>query len=147
MNKKQPSIFAFALFPLVIIPAMVHLSLQGAYVLNPQGYQRTFWIGPISTTMPYVALSLLFLFHATSTLKRKDSSLFTPYLSASLSWLSMMSFTLFLTNQAPGPASSSTMVIAVILTPLFYIPFLIGSYAIGTILGLISRALRETNER
>ena len=49
-----------------------------------------------------------------------------------MAWLGMMAFTTFVIFQAPGPKHSSTIGIAVALTPFCYIPFLFLSYIVGT---------------
>jgi hypothetical protein len=46
-----------------------------------------------------------------------------------------MAFTLFLVFQPPGPKISSTMAIAVILTPICYVPLLMFPYAFGALVG------------
>ena len=92
--------------------------------------------------MQYVILAVLFLAHA-AILKQKGCSLLIAYLSASLAWLAMMSFTVFLAFQTPGPNHSSTMAIAVMLTPFFYTRLLVIPYVIGIVLGSIIGALRE----
>ena len=127
----------FSLF-LVAVPALVHYLYRGPYAVDLNGDRATFWIGPISTTVPFVFLAGSFLAHCQRYRQRvKDS---TPaafarsaYWGATLAWLSMMGFTLYLTSQAPGPETSSTMGIAVMLTPLFYFPILIGPYLVGAI--------------
>ena len=126
MIKEDSNPVAFALW-LVAIPAFFHAIWKGAY--KPDGL-GTFWIGPISTTAPYVFLALLFWAHC----QRSPRS---AYYGASLAWLSMMAFTVFLTSQSPGPKVTSTMGIAVGMTPLIYIPFLVFPYIVGAIVGWI----------
>jgi hypothetical protein len=120
----------------------VHTLYKGSYVVDLNGERHTFWIGPLSTTLPFAFLACLFLAHCQRYRRRVTDS--TPvafarpaYWGATLAWLSMMGFTLYLTSQAPGPETSSTMGIAVMLTPLFYLPLLILPYIVGAIAGRI----------
>jgi len=122
--KKRSNTLLFAIV-LVAIPAFFHALCKGAYKPDDLG---TFWIGPISTTSPYVFLALLFLAHYPKSQR-------SAYCGASMAWLSMMAFTVFLISQAPGPKISSTMGIAVVFTPFVYIPFLVLPYLVGAIVG------------
>ena len=129
MDARNSIALLFALVILIAIPFFLHASCEGAY--KPEGW-GTFWIGPISTTLPYVFLALLFLAHC---FDRKSKSLTPAYCGAVTAWLCMMAFTVFLIFQTPGPRVTSTMGIAVGLTPFFYIPFLVLPYAAGSIVG------------
>jgi len=138
MNKNNFVDILFALSWLVAVPLFVHALNKGAY--QPEG-MGTFWIGPISTTVPYVFLALLFIVH--SALSRRPA-----YCGAGVAWLSMMAFTLFLIFQTPGSDKSSTIGIAVALTPLFYFPLFIVPYVAGTTAGVLwekreNKILRE----
>lgn len=125
MNARTPLALLFALTFLITIPTFVHALWMGAYKPNDL---RTFWIGPISTTIPYVVLALLFLAHC---FNLKSKSQRSAYCGAIMAWLSMMAFTVFLIFQTPGPKLSSTMGIAALFTPFCYIPFLVLPYIIG----------------
>ena len=133
MNSRDAIKFRFAI-ALVAIPAVVHAVFEGSYVINPGKDHQTFWIGPISTTIPYLFLALLFLAHC-DLLKSKPRR--SAYCGAIMAWLGMMAFTTFLICQTPGPKMSSTMGIAVGLTPFCYIPFLFVPYTGGTIGGAL----------
>ena len=140
MNSRSTTALVFAAAFLVAIPAGVHTLLGGPYVVDPEGCRRTFWIGPISTTVPFAALAVLFFTHLCILRSRSPAS---AYLGAIAAWLSMTGFTIFLTSQVPGPELSSTMGIAVMLTPFFYFPFLVVPYAIGSALGLIVKRIQH----
>jgi hypothetical protein len=131
MNRKDAIKLWFTIVFLLVIPASVHTLFEGAYVVNPDAYRRTFWIGPVSTTVPYLILTVSFLAHCSML---KSHSRRSAYCGAVAAWLGMMAFTIFLIFQNPGPKHSSTMAIAVGLTPFFYIPVLFFSYILGTIL-------------
>ncbi|NOY43429.1 MAG: hypothetical protein GXP26_16540 [Planctomycetes bacterium] len=130
----NPTLFAFSF--LVAIPAVVHGLFEGAYQPDNLG---TFWIGPISTTAPYVFLALLFLAHYPKSQR-------SAYCGASMAWLSMMAFTVFLISQTPGPKISSTMGIAVGMTPIIYIPFLVLPYIGGAIVGWLWKKMEEKRQ-
>jgi len=125
--RKNAIALSFALMFLIAVPVFVHVLCKGAYKPNDQS---TFWIGPVSTTVPYVFLAVLFLAHC-AVLKSKSRR--SAYCGAIMAWLSMMAFTVFLISQTPGPKISSTMVFAAAFTPLFYIPFLVLPYIVGVI--------------
>jgi hypothetical protein len=123
---------------LVAVPALIHALFRGSYVVDPDGYRRTFWIGPISTTIPFVFLALLFLAHCQRYKRSGSVSATFPksaYWGSAMAWLAMIAFTLFVASQPPGPKVSSTMAIAVVMTPFFYVPLLLFPYAFGTIVG------------
>lgn len=125
---------------LVGVPALIHFLNSGAYLQNTATNRRTFWVGPISTSIPFGLLALLFLAHsrAGQTNSRTSSFSRSAVFGTILAWLTMMAFTEFLINLTPGPQNSSTMGIAVMLTPFFYIPLLFVPYAIGAAAGQIS---------
>ena len=130
MNRRDVIKLWFTIVFLIAIPVLVHALFKGAYQMDNRG---TFWIGPISTTVPYLFLTLLFLAHC-ALLKTKSRE--SAYCGAIAAWLGMMAFTVFLFLQTPGPKHSSTMGIAVALTPFCYIPFLFLPYIVGAIVGL-----------
>ncbi|MEN6365630.1 MAG: hypothetical protein ABFC88_02315 [Thermoguttaceae bacterium] len=118
----------FAIIVLVVIPAVVHTLLVGAYKFE---YGGTFWIGPISTTVPYVFLTLLFLAHCFDLKSRSRRS---AYCGAVMAWIGMMAFTIFIVSHTPG-RMTSTMGLAMAFTPVCYIPFLVVPYIVGAIGG------------
>jgi len=124
MTEKNSNTLLFA-FVLVAIPAMFHAVWSGSY--KPEGL-GAFWIGPISTTAPYVFLALLFLAHSPRSPK-------SAYCGTGAAWLSMTAFTVFLISQTSGPEVTSTMGIAMAFTPFVYIPFLLLPYLVGAIVG------------
>jgi hypothetical protein len=118
---------SFAVLFLISIPACIHAAWKGLYKVNED---QTFYIGPISSTLPFVFLALLFLAHC---IDLKNSSHKPAYICATISWMAMMSFTSFLLSQEYAPPVSSTTGVAVVLTPFFYIPFLFVPYFTGLI--------------
>jgi hypothetical protein len=132
MNRAEAIKLWFSTVFLVAIPVLVHVLFEGAYVVNPDTSHRTFWIGPVSTTTPYLFLAILFLAHCG---RLKSKSRRSAYCGAVMAWLGMMGFTIFLVFQTPGPQHSSTMGIAVALTPFCYVPFLFVPYFVGTVVG------------
>lgn len=149
----------FALVFLVAIPAMVHAlfegqyvatsdgrpvsyryvelppgsPVKGAYVATPDQGRRWYWVGPISNTLPFVFLALLFLAHCG---RLRSRSLKSAYYGAVAAWLGMMGFTVYIILHYHSPHLSSTIGIAVMLTPFFYLPFLFVPYAVGSFVGM-----------
>jgi hypothetical protein len=128
MEKRDSIKIWFAIVFLVAIPALIHALFEGAYKIG-----GVYWIGAISTTIPYLFLALLFFEHC---VRLKSKSRRSACCGAVMAWLGMMGFTTFLVFQAPGPKYSSTIGIAVGMTPFFYIPFLLLPYIVGTIVGV-----------
>lgn len=128
MDARGPMALLFAFLFLVTVPAIVHASFEGAY--KPEGLGGTFWIGPISTTLPYIFLALVFLAHCHDIGSKSQKR---AYVGAIMAWMSMMAFTLYLVSQDPGNELSSTLGIAVGATPFFYIPLLALPYFAGVI--------------
>ncbi len=140
MTARRIKPWAFAAIVLVALPAAVHAMNVGLYVIDSNGNHSTFAIGPISTTLPYVCLALVFLAH--SELFRA-LSFHTAYGGAVLAWMCMMAFTMFIISHPRGPALSSTGGIAVFFTPFFYIPFLVVGYLVGAVSGRLYERLRS----
>jgi hypothetical protein len=137
MQKNNQINFGFAAL-LIGIPAIFHLEFAGSYIVDPHGDPRTFWIGPISTTLPFVGLAAIFLRHCARATRRGSmigGTTLPAYAGAATAWMTMMSLSLFLTSQTPGPSTSSTMGIAVLFTPLFYVPPVVLGYPLGAIAG------------
>jgi hypothetical protein len=124
----------FTIVFLIAIPAWVHTLLKGSFVVNPDRDGWTFWVGPISTTIPYVFLALLFLSHC---FDLKSKSRRSAYCGAVMAWVGMMAFTVFLTFQAPGPSRGAFIGLAMGVTDVCYVPFLVVPYIVGTIVGRI----------
>jgi hypothetical protein len=129
---------------LVGVPAVVHFLHTGAYVHNTATDHRTFWIGPISTTLPFGLLALLFLAHSRAGQTDSRTSPFSRSVifGTLLAWAAMMAFTEFLIHLTPGQQNSSTMGIAIMLTPFLYLPLLVVPYAIGAVAGRVSSRWR-----
>jgi len=120
---------------LVGVPALTNWLYCGSYVVDPTNH-RTFWIGPIGTTLPFVVLALVFAVHHEWESRR--SKAFIPHSArwgAGAAWLAMMGLTLSLITHPHGPETSSTMAIAVLLTPILYFLLLLIAYPIGALLG------------
>ncbi|MCE5303004.1 MAG: hypothetical protein LLF97_07835 [Planctomycetaceae bacterium] len=128
LNKADAIHWQFAIGFLLAVPVLVHALFRGAYKVPDHG---TFWIGPISTSIPYVFLTLLFLAHCVDLgLKPRRSA----YCGAVAAWIGMMALTLFIVCHTPGHMTS-TMGLAMAFTPVCYLPFLVVPYFVGTIVG------------
>ncbi len=126
----------------VAIPALVHLSWRGFYML--EGSEGALWIGPISTTLPFVFLAMLFLAHYFNI---KSQSCKPAYCGLILAWPCMMAFTIFIILQTPAPRMTSTMPINMVLTPFFYIPLVVLPYFVGTLTGDFWAVCEEEKDR
>lgn len=140
MINQNANVVLFALVA-VAIPALIHTVWQGSY--QPEGL-GTFWIGPVSTTIPFVCLSVLFLAHCYDLEPTRRRS---AYCGAGLAWICMMALTVLLIFQPPGPKVSSTMGIAVGLTPIIYLPLLAVPYLLGALIGKLWTKREEKKER
>lgn len=126
---------------MVALPAVVHVFCSGSYVLDPVN-NNTFWIG-LSTTLPFAALAGLFLVHCAWLGPRRGEpgDRLIPRAAAwgaGVAWTAMMALTVYIVSHPAGPESSSTMAIAVMFTPFFYLPPLIAGYACGAFAGTLS---------
>ncbi len=136
---------------LVGVPAVANTLHAGSYLVDPYG---TFWIGPIGTTLPFVFLALLFWAHCgrSERSKRVKSGAVFPCsatMGAGAAWLAMQGFTQFLLSHPAGPQVSSTQAIAVVLTPLCYLPLLVVGYITGILTNRVrgawsQRAINDT---
>ena len=114
----------------LLASALTHLCFSGAYVLATKTDRHTFWIGPVSTTIPFAFWALVTIFVASMRRGHRRHLLATlcGYVAG---WVAMSVFTLWILSLPRGPEHSSTMAIAVLLTPfmfmpIFPIPFLLG---------------------
>ncbi len=139
MATRNDTAFRLALLFLIVLPVCVHTIFKGSY--KPYD-ARTFWIGPISTTVPYVFLTLLFGAHC---FDLKSRSRRAPYFGAISAWVCMMALTVFIVMQPRGPDVTSTMGIAMGLTPVVYIPFLALPYIVGASIGSLLTRREERN--
>ena len=114
--------------------------VNGKYVANPDPGRQGYWIGPISSTLPFVFLALLFLAHC---FDLKARSRTPAYCGAIAAWLSMMSFTLYIIAQYRSPHLSSTTGIGIMLAPFRYLPFLVVPYIVGAIVGRLWTRWRD----
>ena len=126
----------FAAF-LVGVPFWIPYPPRGSYVAAGRKL-GTLWIFPVSSTLPFVFLALVFLAHCERRTRSRSSathanSLRPAYLGASLAWAAMIAFTIWIAFQNPGPRGSSTLGIAVALTPFMYVPFLVFPYFLGAL--------------
>jgi len=137
VNDRTSNALLFTLVQ-VVIPAFVSVYCRGIYVSKDLG---AFWIGPYSTSIPYAVLALIFLVHRFGFNSLVDRSGFTSeshrgaYCGASMAWLSMMTFTVFIICQTYQPRSSAFVGIVMVRTFYWYIPLLVLPYIIGAIVG------------
>jgi hypothetical protein len=139
---------------LVGVPGLAHAVNLTRFV-SPSGDVVIRWGMAISATIPYVFLMLVFLAHC-DRYERKAARMGLSAFprsacwGASAAWIAMMLHSRHLINAASTPQRlSSTMGIAVMPTPLFYLPYLALPYLAGGIAGGLwpSRSTRQTENR
>ncbi len=134
MNRRNAVMFSFAIF-LAAIPALVHALFGASHGLDATGFAKVFWRQyPISMTIPYVFLALMFVAHCGLLMSKSRRS---AYCGAVAAWLGMMGFSIALILHAPVRIGSTGGPLAIALTPLFYIPYLVFPYAIGATVGVL----------
>ena len=142
MNRRNAIAVWFAMAFLIAIPASVHVLFEGQYtVKNDLGqWCWTYWVGPVSNTLPYILLALMFLVHChfLALQSRRPA-----YCGAIAAWLGMMSFTVFIVSQTPNPQISRYGGIVVVMTPFLYIPYLVVPYLVGMAVGVFWRRKRR----
>jgi hypothetical protein len=131
-----PSTWAKLWFPLglVGVAAGVNVARSGYYEL---GGHRIFAIGPGGTTSVFVLLACVFWIHCL--LSRPIA--IAAYCGASTAWLAMMCLTMNLASYPRYERLSSTLGIAAMLTPLFYLPVLLKGYVVGGVIGWIVKKI------
>lgn len=132
----------FLLVFCIAIPLALHITFRGSHLDTGGGEHRTYWIDPIGTTLPFVGLAALVM-RRTRTLA--DRSPLPTYLGGALGWLAMMGFSLYLASLPAGPDSSSTMGVAIIFTPLFYLPYLLLPYGLDLLIDSTTRGKASDN--
>lgn len=131
MNKHE-KLYKFLSFYLIFlfIAFMVNIFKEGAYVSQSDKDRNTYWIGAIGTTVPFLILSVVATLDILSGWKRNQSQ-WLPFAGFLCGWLAMMLLTLWIVNLDPFSGISSTMGIAILMTPFIYlvlfpIPYLSG---------------------
>lgn len=134
--------FRSRLGPIIGVSLLVSVTLffcySGAYVRVTLSDRYTYWIGPVSTTIPFAFWALVTLSVAARGRKWPGHLRATSY-GYMAGWLAMTAFSLWIVSLPRGPESSSTMAIAVMLTPILFVPlfpifFLLG-YVISKFFG------------
>ena len=125
---------------LVGIPGMAHAVNLSRFV-GPLGQETIRWESPISATIPYVLLMLIFLAHC-ERYERKRTKTTMPVFphaacwGAAAAWAAMLWYSVQLIEELATPSRlSSTMGIGVMLSPFIYMPFLVVPYAAGAVAG------------
>jgi hypothetical protein len=109
--------------------------------IDALGREVWLWDFAVSATIPYLLLMLIFLAHCDRyERKRKKASLPSfPHAAcwgAAAAWGAMLWYSVQLIESFSGlQRLSSTMGIAVVLTPFIYMPFLVLPYVLGSLVG------------
>lgn len=129
MNIKPRSIWFLVS---ILVALIINLGATGSHVYNPGN--RVFWIDPFTTTLPYVALLVITLRYL-SKHEKNNLGIVQPVCAYIGSWISMVIFTFWLISLEPGPRHSSTMGIAILFTPMFFLASAIPGYMVGWVFG------------
>jgi hypothetical protein len=136
MSKRNSIKYCFAIFFLFGVPALFHF-LAGEYYVSRSSDRLTkgFWAQyPISLTIPFLVLAILFLVHC-AILKAKSQR--SAYSGAIAAWLLMMLISCHLTFVDPfrfavGPTGA---ILTVALTPFAHLSLIIFPYFLGAVGG------------
>ncbi len=138
LNKKSDqhaiSVLSKCLWSSLAIPLLIHLVFWGAYTYNP-GY-HVFWIGPIGTTLPYVVMTAVTMLVIRQRAEKNQSPT-PPIIAFVVSWVAMMSLTIWILLLEHGPEQSSTMSLAIVSTPPTYFVLFVAAWLIGYLGGQI----------
>jgi hypothetical protein len=129
---------------LLFIAFMVNVFTEGAYISQSGKDKNTYWIGAIGTTIPFLILAFVTFLDILNGWKQ-NKNLWLAFSGFLCGWLSMMSFTFWIINLEQFSGISSTMGIAVFLTPIVYVFLFPFPYLLGRLLcWLILRWLKTT---
>jgi hypothetical protein len=140
----------FAIIVLVTIPASVHVITSidhAARCVSPVA--RWYWTSmPVSVTIPYVSLALMFGLHCLSI--DKTQSRRAAYCGAILAWSIMMWFSvraLCLSDSQIERVGPTGATLGLYLGPFFAIGYVIVIYAIGAYVGSLSGRFSRWREQ
>ena len=131
MQHRTRNLFLYAILFLLGVPALIHGTFGVFNYEHSERMNRVLWTQyPISLTVPYLVLALLFLFHCAV---QKGRPLKTAYCGALAAWLCMMVFSIYLLVTVPSEIGPTGGALTVALTPFLYIPFLFLPYFFGSV--------------
>ena len=118
---------------LVAIAALLNHTRSGIYVLETPSDRYVYWIDAVGTTLPCFILAGLAWLHILRRIRMR-TTLAPPVCGFIAGWSVMIAFTLFVTSTPRHPelVRSSTIGIAIVLTPFIY-AFLSILACLGTI--------------
>jgi hypothetical protein len=135
------------------IPATAHAVNLSRFV-DALGREVRLWDLAVSATIPYVFLMLLFLAHCERYERKRVKAALPAFPHAACwgvaaAWGAMLWYSVQLIESMAAPQRlSSTMGIAVFLTPFIYMPFLAVPYAAGVLAGSVySRQIASRDDR
>ena len=127
----------------VLISFLLHQIFAGSRTRTTGDDTFTYWIGPISTTIPFVIWALFTL--GLGFLARNNAGHIRAALAGYLTgWLAMTAFVFWIILLPKGPETSSTMGIALMFTPFFIAPifpvFFLPGYIVFRVFQVLDRA-------
>ena len=117
--KNARSWLAFILGVSLLISLLQHQMFSGAYIQSTSAEKYTYFIGVVSTTIPFAFWALVTF--AVSLIRRGHSNHLTGMICGYLAgWTGMTLFTFWIVSWPQTLGHSSTIAIAVGLTPFLY---------------------------
>ena len=116
---KTAQVVLFVILPMsLLISAILHISYSGAYVYITPSDRSTYWIGPVSTSIPFVFWAIVTICVALMN-QSQPRQMIATIVGYSTGWIAMTAFDLWIVSLPRAP-NSSTMGIAIGLTPFVF---------------------------
>ncbi len=140
MNPSDLNKYAFAIL-VVGVPGLVHAVFAASHYAgsNPTlDWFRTWY--PVSLTAPFAFLALLFLAHCDWLKSKSRQPAYCGTLAALIA-MSAVSFYIVFNTPSEADVGPTAASISIILTPFYYLPFLVFAYVPGAIAGRLRTRL------
>lgn len=117
MHEARPWLALF-LVPSLLTSLLLHQIFSGAYVQATPADSYTYFIGPISTTIPFAFWALVTFLVAM--FRRRPSHVAAMIGGYLAGWIGMTAFTFWIVSLPQTFSHSSTMSIAIVMTAIMY---------------------------
>lgn len=127
-NTKTPLVLILAVS--LLASALLYDSLSGAYIRATSTDHFTYWIGPLSTTIPFIFWAMVTWIVGSKRQGQRNHVLSTAggYVTG---WMAMTAFGFWIVSFPRGPQATSTMSIAVVTTPFLFLSFFPVAFVAG----------------
>ena len=127
-NTKAPLVLILVVS--LLASALLYVSLSGAYVRTTATDHFTYWIGPLSTTIPFIFWAMVTWLVGSMRQEQRNHLLSTVggYVTG---WIAMTAFSFWIVSFPRGPQLTSTMGIAVVMTPFLFVPIFPVAFVAG----------------